>query len=136
MGGHGETRRERASVFLWARKRLMESSGGTDAALMISFSVNWIAMRRVPMKYIRMFCLLAILSLAVGAVSQGQGAAPAAKPATPAPQAQASPQPAQPPPTFASMADRQVSASEKQLVEAAEAMPEDKYNFTPESLNI
>jgi uncharacterized damage-inducible protein DinB len=34
------------------------------------------------------------------------------------------------------MAERQVSASEKQLVEAAEAMPEDKYNFTPESLNI
>ena len=31
---------------------------------------------------------------------------------------------------------RQVSASEKQLVEAAEAMPEDKYNFSPESLNI
>ena len=88
------------------------------------------------MKYIRMFCLLAILSLAVGTVSQGQGAAPAAKPATPAPQGQASPQPVQPPPTFASMADRQVSASEKQLVEAAEAMPEDKYNFTPESLNI
>jgi len=83
-----------------------------------------------------MLCLLAILSLAVGAVSQGQGAAPAAKPATPAPQAQASPQPAQPPPTFASMADRQVSASEKQLVEAAEAMPEEKYNFSPESLNI
>ena len=85
------------------------------------------------MKHLRVLCLLAILSLAVGIVSQGQGAAPAAKPATPAPQAQASPQP---PPTFASMAERQVSASEKQLVEAAEAMPEDKYNFSPESLNI
>jgi uncharacterized damage-inducible protein DinB len=88
------------------------------------------------MKHLRMLCLLTALSLAVGIVSQGQGAAPAAKPASPAPQAQASPQPAQPPPTFASMADRQVSASEKQLVEAAEAMPEEKYNFSPESLNI
>ena len=34
------------------------------------------------------------------------------------------------------MLERQVSASEKQVVEAAEAMPEDKYNFSPESLNI
>jgi hypothetical protein len=32
--------------------------------------------------------------------------------------------------------DRQISAIEKQFVEAAEAMPEDKFNFTPESLNI
>jgi hypothetical protein len=85
------------------------------------------------MKNLRMLCLLAILGLAVGIVSQGQAAAPAAKPATPAPQAQASPQP---PPTFASMADRQISAIEKQFVEAAEAMPEDKFNFSPESLKI
>ena len=34
------------------------------------------------------------------------------------------------------MLERQVSASEKQVVEAAEAMPEDKYNFSPESLNL
>ena len=88
------------------------------------------------MKQMRMLCLLAALSLAMGIVSRGQGAAPAAKPATPAPQAQASPQPAQPAPTFASMVDRQVSAIEKQFVEAAEAMPEDKFNFSPESLNI
>jgi hypothetical protein len=88
------------------------------------------------MKQMRMLCLLAALSLAVGIESRGQGAAPAAKPATPAPQAQASPQPAQPAPTFASMVDRQVSAIEKQFVEAAEAMPEDKFNFSPESLNI
>jgi uncharacterized damage-inducible protein DinB len=88
------------------------------------------------MKQMRMLCLLAALSLALGIVSRGQGAAPAAKPATPAPQAQASPQPAQPAPTFASMVDRQVSSIEKQFVEAAEAMPEDKFNFSPESLNI
>jgi len=40
------------------------------------------------------------------------------------------------PATFASMIERQVAGSEKQIVEAAEAMPEDKFNFTPESLNI
>jgi hypothetical protein len=88
------------------------------------------------MKQMRTLCLLAALSLAVGIVSQGQGAAPAAKPAAPAPQAQASPQPAQPSPTLASVVDRQISSIEKQFVEAAEAMPEDKFNFSPESLKI
>jgi uncharacterized damage-inducible protein DinB len=32
--------------------------------------------------------------------------------------------------------DREISAIEKQVTEAAEAMPEDKFNFSPESLNI
>lgn len=85
------------------------------------------------MKHPRVVCLLAIFSAAIATVSQGQGAAPAAKPATPAPQAQAAPQPA---PTFATLLERQITASEKQVVQAAEAMPEDKYNFSPESLNI
>src|SRR5579871_5824956 len=44
-------------------------------------------------------------------------------------------QPSQPA-TLAAMVDREVSAVEKQVVEAAEAMPEDKFNFTPESLTI
>jgi hypothetical protein len=84
------------------------------------------------MKHLRVFCLLLTLSAAVAVLSQGQNAqSPAAKPATP--QAQPSPQP---PPTLARLIDRQVSASEKQVVEAAEAMPEDKFNFSPESLNI
>jgi uncharacterized damage-inducible protein DinB len=85
------------------------------------------------MKHLRILCLLATLGLAIAAISQATGSAPAAKPATPAPQAQAAPQP---PPTFASLIDRQISATEKQVVEAAEAMPEDKFNFTPESMNI
>ncbi len=34
------------------------------------------------------------------------------------------------------MVDQEISAIEKQVVEVAEAMPEDKFNFTPESLNI
>jgi hypothetical protein len=38
--------------------------------------------------------------------------------------------------TLASVIDHQVTAVEKQVVEAAEAMPEDKFNFTPESLTI
>jgi hypothetical protein len=42
----------------------------------------------------------------------------------------------QAPPTVASTLDREISAVEKQIVEIAEAMPEDKYNFSPESLNI
>lgn len=39
-------------------------------------------------------------------------------------------------PTIASSMDREIVAIEKQVVELAEAMPENKYNFSPESLNI
>src|SRR5215469_7426893 len=39
-------------------------------------------------------------------------------------------------PTIASIVDRAISAVEKQIIDVAEAMPEDKFNFTPESLNI
>ena len=49
-----------------------------------------------------------------------------------APQAQ----PSQSPPTVGSTVDREISTVEKLIVDAAEAMPEDKYNFTPESLKI
>ena len=45
-------------------------------------------------------------------------------------------QPKQSPATVASNVDQEVSAVEKQVVEAAEAMPDDKFNFTPESLNL
>jgi len=84
------------------------------------------------MKHLRTLCLLLLLSFAIAAL--GQGAAPAATQAAPAPPAQATPAPQ--PPTFAAMVDRQVSGYEKNVVEAAEAMPEDKFNFTPASLNI
>jgi hypothetical protein len=83
------------------------------------------------MEQMRMFCLLAILSLSIGAFAQG-GSAPAPA-ASPAPQAQASPAP---PATFASLVDRQVSAYEKNVVDAAEAMPAEKFDFTPATLNI
>ena len=41
-----------------------------------------------------------------------------------------------PPATVASVVDGQISAIEKLVVGVAEIMPEDKFNFTPESLNI
>lgn len=84
------------------------------------------------MKQMRIFCLLAILSLSIGAFAQG-GTKAAAPAAAPAPQAQASPAPIT---NFAALADRQVSQYEKNVVEAAEAMPADKFDFTPASLNI
>src|SRR5881409_2617864 len=40
------------------------------------------------------------------------------------------------PPTVASAIDRQISLVEKEVVEAAEAMPEDKFDFSPEKLNL
>jgi hypothetical protein len=50
--------------------------------------------------------------------------------------ASASLQSPQPEPSIASVLDRDISAVEKQIVDAADAMPEDRFNFTPESLNI
>ncbi len=75
------------------------------------------------MKRTRTFGLLATLTFAI--TTWGQ----AAKTGT----ASSSPQSA---PTLASMVDGEVSAIEKQIVDVAEAMPEDKYNFSPENLNI
>src|SRR5207245_11155124 len=40
------------------------------------------------------------------------------------------------PPTIASAIDREISIVEKEIVEAAQAMPEDKFDFSPEKLNI
>ena len=81
------------------------------------------------MKQIRIFLLSALLIFTGAALRQGTKSAAAAS----APQAQQSQQSA---PMIASTVDRQISSIEKQVVEAAEAMPEDKFNFAPESLNI
>jgi uncharacterized damage-inducible protein DinB len=78
------------------------------------------------MKQIQIVCLLAVFVLAAA----GQGATNVATASSP--QAQ----PSQPPPNIAAVIDREISAVEKEIVEAAEAMPEDKFDFTPESLNI
>src|SRR5205823_10225446 len=40
------------------------------------------------------------------------------------------------PPTIASAIDREISLAEKQVVDAAEAMPEDKFDFSPGKLNL
>jgi len=40
------------------------------------------------------------------------------------------------PPTIASAIDREISLVEKEVVEAAEAMPENKFDFSPEKLNL
>lgn len=40
------------------------------------------------------------------------------------------------PATIASAVDREIRDVEKQIMDAAEAMPEDKFDFSPESLNI
>jgi hypothetical protein len=75
------------------------------------------------------FLLSAAIVFAVAALGQRIAAAAAAS----TPQAQPSQLPS---PTVASVVDREISAIEKQVVEVAEAMPEDKFNFSPESLNI
>jgi len=81
------------------------------------------------MKQIRIFLLSAPLIFAEAALGQVTKSATAAS----GPQAQQSQQPA---PTVASTVDREVSTIEKLVVDAAEAMPEDKFSFSPESLNI
>src|SRR5262245_54022297 len=80
------------------------------------------------MKQIQTVLLLtAALSLAAAsAYSQGAKSSPAAG-------AAASPST---PPTIASSIDREISIIEKEVVEAAEAMPEDKFDFSPEKLNV
>jgi uncharacterized damage-inducible protein DinB len=75
------------------------------------------------MKPIRMLLVLLLLVFTV---------APLAKSAAQAQSSQAQSSP----PTLASDVDREISAVEKQVVDAAEAMPEEKFNFSPESLNI
>src|SRR6516165_3224267 len=40
------------------------------------------------------------------------------------------------PPTIASALDREISLVEKEVVDAAEAMPEEKFDFSPEKLNL
>ena len=75
------------------------------------------------MKPVRMFLLLPVLIFAVTALGQGTKSTAAGTP-----QVQE--------PTIAAIVDREISNVEKQLLDVAEAMPEEKYNFTPESLNI
>jgi len=73
------------------------------------------------MKQSQIFLLPALLAIAISMTARAQTAKP------PAPQSA---------PTLASMVDSEITAVEMLIVDVAEAMPEDKYNFSPESLNI
>src|SRR5258705_10243381 len=80
------------------------------------------------MKQLQTFLLLtAALSLAAAsAYTQAAKSSPAAG---------ASGTPSTPP-TTASAIDREISIVEKELIDAVEAMPEDKFDFSPEKLNL
>src|SRR5579884_872324 len=73
------------------------------------------------MNHLKMFCSLVLLTATLAAVAQD--AKPAAKPAAP-------------PPTVGSAIDVQIGIVEREFVGAAEAMPDDKFNFSPAGLNI
>jgi hypothetical protein len=104
------------------------------AALLISVT-GGSRIHRTPksnhMKAFSVALLLAGITFNSAAMAQTPKSSAATTTATPS--AQQSPQP---PPTAASVVDHEITIVEKEVVEAAEAMPEDKYNFAPESLNI
>jgi uncharacterized damage-inducible protein DinB len=66
--------------------------------------------------------LLAAASVYAQAAKSSTAAGASASPSTPA--------------TIASSIDREISIVEKEVLEAAEAMPEDKFEFSPEKLNL
>src|SRR3954447_3144399 len=75
------------------------------------------------------------ISLLLAAALSLAAASANAQPATSSPAAGASASPSTPP-TIASTIDREISLVEKEVVEAAEAMPENKFDFSPEKLNL
>jgi uncharacterized damage-inducible protein DinB len=81
------------------------------------------------MKYLKTFVLLTACLLTTVAYGQNMKSSPAVG-SSPA----QGPPPT--PPTIASVIDREISIIEKEAVEAAEAMPEDKFDFSPEKLNL
>jgi uncharacterized damage-inducible protein DinB len=78
------------------------------------------------MKKLSLLFAAALVIAAGAAYSQTTKSSPAAA-------ASASPST---PPTIASSIDREISLVEKEVLEAAEAMPEDKFDFSPEKLNL
>src|SRR5438034_3920170 len=85
------------------------------------------------MKHIHTFLLLTALPLATLVYAQDTESSPPAN----ASGAHDSPQSSHSSPaTIAAAIDREISIIEKEIVEAAEAMPEDKFDFSPEKLNI
>jgi uncharacterized damage-inducible protein DinB len=74
-------------------------------------------------KYLNTFCVLAFLSFSVSMFAQGSGSTGQAQPAA----AQTA---------FSSAIDAEISNIENQFVNATEAMPADKFDSSPESLNL
>lgn len=81
------------------------------------------------MRNLRILCPPLVLSLAICALGQ----APAPSQAKPAQDNMT--QGAQSASTIAGVVDRQITQLEKQFVGVAEAMPEDKFDYTPSQLN-
>src|SRR5215813_5022963 len=96
----------------------------------LEFTCRFESEEELAMKHLSIFCLLLVLSFAMSALGQSAGTAPKpAAPTSPAQTTSPSQQAPQPPPTIAGVVDRQVSQLEKQVVDVAEAMPEDKFDF-------
>src|SRR5882672_8252867 len=85
------------------------------------------------MKQLQTFLLLTALPLANLVYAQDTKSSPAANASGGHDSAQTSSSPA---PTIASAIDREISIVEKELIDAAEAMPEGKFDFSPEKLNF
>src|ERR1041385_5469231 len=81
-----------------------------------------------PMKHIQTSLLLTLALSLAAASAYAQAAKSSAT-------AGASTSPSTPP-TIASAIDREIGIVEKELIDAAEAMPEAKFDFSPEKLNV
>jgi hypothetical protein len=93
---------------------------------------------KTPSKHSRVVLVPAtLLAFSLSALCPTAAQAQSPRPASEGVAAANSPQqPSQPASTLAANIDRQVSAVENLIIDVAEAMPEDKFNFTPESLKI
>src|SRR5213082_4886 len=87
------------------------------------------------MKNLKTLLFLTPLVFITLAYGQGPKSSATAAATAAVPQSSASGTPSTPP-TVASAIDREISIIEKEVVEAAEAMPEDKFDFSPEKLNL
>src|SRR5436309_13570302 len=85
------------------------------------------------MKHIQNFLLLTALPLTTLVYAQDTKSFPAANPPGGHDSAQASSSPV---PTIASAIDREISIVEKELIDADEAMPQGKFDFSPETPNL
>ena len=87
------------------------------------------------MKHLPTFLFLTAVLLPTFAYAQATKTSPVASASAgqTSPQTSASPAP---PPTIASAIDREITIVEKEVVEAAEAMPDNKFDFSPEKLNV